>query len=115
MPEPWEVLGTTSEGRPIVYNPDYDDVSTEVSITVADPRNPKKFINLPSLYGGKPVDKRRAVEIISKNNFTDPETGNVIESYDTVEDAVMAAKNRTKKLQYDPNVMKVYESLRGSK
>ena len=65
-----EIIGKTDEGRLIVKNPD-GSVSTERSITE---QIDGKWMNIPSMYGGKEVSPDEAVDIIRKNKGVDPES-----------------------------------------
>ena len=80
--------------RQIVDNED-GTFSSELSVTVHDPRDPDKFINIPSMYNGQEVSEEKALQIIEENGFVDPETGREIDSFNSVEDAVLAAKIRS--------------------
>jgi hypothetical protein len=78
----------THDGLPARKNPDGSH-STEVSITVTDPRlNEGKPTNIPSLWGGKEVDENTAVNnaLMSKKTY---------KSFATIDDAVAAAKARS--------------------
>jgi tape measure domain-containing protein len=97
--EAWTVIGRTSEGRLIVVNPD-EGLSTELTQTVEDPRG--GFMNVPTLFSGKPVPIEEAVDKIIKNGFKDPETGRAIENFKTVDAAVKAAQARSASLSSDP-------------
>lgn len=87
--------GTTNEGRPIIQNPD-GSVSTERTITVTDPRlNGGMPTNIPSMFGGKEVSEDEAVERIVRAGGKDPETGQVMKGYPTIDAAVKAAQERS--------------------
>lgn len=78
----------THDGLPARQNPD-GSRSTEVSITVTDPRlNGGKPTNIPSLWGGKEVDQNTAI----KNAIN---SGNKYQSFSTIDEAVSAAKARS--------------------
>lgn len=93
-----EILGRTNEGR-ILYRNSRGGVSSELSITVRDPRDPTKWINLPSIYGGKIHSSDDAIDIIIRSGFRDPETGRPIESFSSLDEAVRAAKKRSKMIK----------------
>jgi hypothetical protein len=78
----------THDGLPARKNPDGSH-STEVSITVTDPRlNEGKPTNIPSLWGGKEVDEDTAVNNVLKS-------GKTYKSFDSIDNAVKAAKERS--------------------
>jgi hypothetical protein len=86
MPKPRASL--THDGYPARKNAD-GTVSTEVSVTVTDPRlNGGRPTNIPSLWGGKEVDEDTAVSNALK-------AGRKYDSFDTVDDAVSAARARS--------------------
>ena len=81
----------THDGFDAVENPD-GSVSTEISITVQDPRlNEGRPTNIPSLWERKVVDDDTAVERALKS-------GKHYTSYDTIEQAVRAARQRSSDL-----------------
>jgi hypothetical protein len=78
----------THDGLPARQNAD-GSVSTEISITVTDPRlNGGKPTNIPSLWGGQVVDQETAVA----NALA---TGKPYQSFGTIDQAVAAAKTRS--------------------
>jgi hypothetical protein len=78
----------THDGLPAVQNAD-GSYSTEISITVTDPRlNGGKPTNIPSLWGGKVVSENQAVQ----NALA---SGKTYQSFDTIDSAVAAAKARS--------------------
>lgn len=78
----------THDGYPARRNPDGSD-STEVSITVTDPRlNEGKPTNIPSLWAGKEVDEDTAVNNALKS-------GKTYKSFDSIANAVKAAEERS--------------------
>ena len=84
--------------RPRVQNDDGSQ-SSELSITVPDPRAPGMWINIPSMFGGQQVSEDAALDVISRAGFADPETGREIQSFSSVEEAVAAAQARSDSLQ----------------
>ena len=81
----------THDGFEVVQNPD-GSVSTEISITVQDPRlNEGRPTNIPSLWDRKVVDDDTAVERALKS-------GKKYNSYETIEEAVRAARQRSSDL-----------------
>lgn len=67
-----EQIGFAPTGRPELRNPD-GSVSTELSITVTDPRlNGGKPTNIPSIWGGRRLNDEMAVNsaLASGQNFT---------------------------------------------
>ena len=86
-------VGRTTEGRPIIQNPDGSH-STERSIT--GPWGPKgEWTNIPSMFGGKQVSEEEAVRIMRRNNWVDPETGRKAQFYPSLEEAERAAQQRS--------------------
>lgn len=88
------IIGTTDEGRPIVKNPD-GSVSTERTTTV---EIDGKWVNIPTMFGGKQVSDEEAVDIMTRNGMVDPETGRTMPTFDSREEAETAAKARSKEL-----------------
>lgn len=84
--------------RPPVQNRD-GSVSTERSITVTDPRlNDGRPTNIPSMFGGREVSQDEAIERIVRAGGKDPETGRSLPAFDSIEEAVAAAKARSERL-----------------
>ena len=78
----------THDGLPARQNAD-GSYSTEVSITVTDPRlNGGKPTNIPSLWGGKEVDQNTAV----KNALA---SGKTYQAFGSINEAVTSAKTRS--------------------
>ena len=78
----------THDGFPARKNAD-GSISTEVSITVTDPRlNDGKPTNIPSLWGGKELSEDESVTKALESGKTYP-------SFDTIPKAVDAAKKRS--------------------
>jgi len=78
----------THDGLPARANPD-GSYSTEVSITVTDPRlNGGRATNIPSLWGGQEVDEAAAVANVLKS-------GRAYQSFDSIEAAIDAARKRS--------------------
>ena len=78
----------THDGLPARKNADGSH-STEVSITVTDPRlNDGKPTNIPSLWGGKEVDEDTAI----KNALN---SGNAYKSFGSIKEAVDAARAKS--------------------
>ena len=94
-----ESVGQTAEGRPIISNPD-GSFSTERSITVQTEDG--RWVNIPSMFGGKQVSDDKALEIMRQNDFVDPETGRRSDFFSTVEDAEAAARSRSDSIQSSP-------------
>jgi hypothetical protein len=83
-----DLLPRTHDGYPALVNAD-GSVSTEISITVTDPRlNGGKPTNIPSLWKGKVVPEDEAV----KNALA---SGNTYQSFPTIDAAVKAAKAKS--------------------
>lgn len=78
----------THDGMPARQNADGTH-STELSITVTDPRiNGGKPTNIPSLWGGKEVSQEQAIAKAL-------DSGNSYQAYDSIDEAVAAAKSRS--------------------
>ena len=97
-----ELTGYTNplapQGRPVVPNPD-GSFSTEISITVTDPRiNGGKPTNIPSMFGGAKVPQEEAIRRITEAGGVDPETGRALQGFNSIDEAVAAAKSRSDKI-----------------
>ena len=88
-----ERIGSTAE-RIRRENDDFS-TSTELTVTVDDPRRSGRFINIPSMFDGREVSEQEAVRRISYAGFVDPETGRVIESFNTLSEAIKDAQDRS--------------------
>ena len=97
-----EAVGRTPEGRLIIKNPD-GSFSTERTATAKLPNG--NWINVPTIFGGKAVSEDEAVEIIMMNGMKDPETGRKLPTYESMEEAVRDAQERSKSL--DPTMRKL--------
>ncbi len=88
---------TTGE-RPRVQNED-GSVSSELSITVTDPAiNEGKPTNIPSMFEGVKRPQEEAIRRIVEAGGKDPETGRELPAFDTIEEAVAAAQERSDSL-----------------
>ena len=88
----------TSEGRKIINLPD-GSIETEKTATVTDKRiNGGKATNIPTIYNGKHVSEEEAIEIIAKSGGIDPDTGRKLEGFNSIPEAVKAAKKRSAEL-----------------
>jgi hypothetical protein len=108
---PGDKLGTTQDGRPIIVNEDGGVSATKLS-AVPDPRTPGRWMNVPTLVNGRQVSEDQARQIIIDNNFTDPETGKVVETFPTVDDAIRQSLKIAKQRDSDPNVQKAVQTLK---
>lgn len=99
--EAWQIIGKTKEGRSIVVNPD-GGLSTELVETVDDPRG-AGYINVPTLFEGRPVSIEEAVDKIIAAGYKDPETGRAIQNFRTIAAAEASARARSESLGSDPN------------
>ncbi len=94
---------TTWDGAPARNNSD-GSVSTEVSITVTDPKlNGGKPTNIPSMWGGKEVDQDTAIENAIKSKKTWP-------TFNSIDEAVKAASERSNAKGRGENVGVPYEA-----
>lgn len=110
-----QIVGRTSEGRPIVLNPD-GSISTERSVTIEHPLiNGGKPTNIPTMFRGRELPPLQAAELIAKFSQAhgsmrplDPETGKPLQAFATIEEAEEFAKSRSKQIElefakaYDP-------------
>ena len=80
------IIGKLPSGRPIVRNAD-GSISTHRNAIV---NFDKDFYIIPTLFGGKQYSVDDAVNIIKKNNFTDPDTGELLPIYGSQEEAEQA-------------------------
>lgn len=93
----------TSEGRSILQDSE-GNIATEYTTTVQDKRiNWGRPTNIPTIYGGKHYTEKEARDIIAKanpdpDNIRDPETGRKLRGWYSVEDAVIAARERSNRL-----------------
>jgi hypothetical protein len=96
----------TAEGRKILR--EGNTIKTEETITIQDKRiNEGRPTNIPTIYNGKKVSDKEAVEIIAKNKGVDPDTGRKLPGYyptnpfdqnSAIDAAVAAAKERSARL-----------------
>lgn len=97
--QPWEMDWGQEKERPLVENED-DTYSSELSITVEDPRiNDGMPTNIPSMYGGKELSQEEAIAIVADAGGVDPETGRELKGFGSIDEAVQSAKSRSESLQ----------------
>lgn len=108
---PGDKLGTTQDGRPIIVNEDGSVSATKLS-AVPDPRTPGLWMNVPTLSNGRQISEDAARQIIIDNNFIDPETGKIVETFPTVDDAIRRSIAIAKQRNSDPNVISAMETLK---
>jgi len=95
MAAPFFSLERFSKG---IKNPD-GSLTTEFSMTLRDPRDRSKWVNIPSVFNGRVVTPQEAVDIIfGKNKGVDPESGQEVKTFKTAKEAVRAAKARSNAL-----------------
>lgn len=80
------IIGNLPSGRPIVRNLD-GSISTHRN-TIAN--FDKDFYVIPTIYGGKQFSVDDAIEHIKKNNFVDPDTGQPLKAYTSLDEAKAA-------------------------
>lgn len=90
-----QVVGVTSEGRKVFKNADGSESSERSATMEVDGR----FVNFPTIFGGKELKPEDAFKIVSDNGFRDPETGRRLEFFKTEEEAVRAAQIRSRGLK----------------
>ena len=86
---------TTQYGRK-VYKDQFSAIHSETTVTVPAPNG--GWMNIPSIYNGRYVTEDRARDIIINNDMVDPESGEKIQSYQSIPEAVEAAKQRMRTL-----------------
>lgn len=84
----------TAEGRAIIQNSD-GSYSTERTITESVDG---KWVNIPTIFGGKIVPPDEAVKIMQQNNWVDPDTNRAVKFFTNEHEAVAAAQERSKSL-----------------
>lgn len=88
----------TPDGRPI-HATTTGEPASELSITVSDPRiNEGLWTNIPSLYDGKVVSDKEAIQRVVNAGGVDSLTRRPLPGYTSRADAVAAAEDRSKKL-----------------
>lgn len=87
-------VGTTAEGRPIIENPDGSH-SSERTVTI---EVDGKYVNIPTMFGGKQVSEDEATRIMSRNKWADPETGRGMRFFDSLDEALDAAGERSQSI-----------------
>lgn len=80
-------------------NPD-GSISTELSITIPDPRVPGGWMNVPSMFEGKEMSEGEALRRIQNAGYKDPETGRPIGTFGSIEEATKEAKARSDALSH---------------
>ena len=94
MAEKKEVLKST--GKPILRNKDRS-ISTESTITISVQQlNKGKHTNIPTIIDGKRVSENEAIKHAIKHQHK-----HAYPAYDSVKEAVTAAKNRSDQLGKD--------------
>ena len=92
---PYAAGPATFEGRAVVKNPD-GTWSHERTITI---EAGGKHMNIPTMFGGKEVPPDKAVEIMRKNNWVDPDTGKKVPTFTSQKAAVEAAEKKEARQQ----------------
>jgi hypothetical protein len=88
----------TSEGRKIMKDAE-GNIATERTVTVTDKRiNDGRPTNIPTIYNGNFFTEKEAIEIIARNKGVDPDTGHKLKGYYSINDAVIAARERSNRL-----------------
>ena len=108
----------TTEGRPIFEN-QWGDFVTERTITITDPSiNNGQPTNIPTVFSGTFLTDEQAINLVIGANGKDPITGRDLLGFDSIEEAVSAAKGRSANIPSDlfsknnpsPNVNSLPES-----
>ena len=88
------------------------DTASEYSITVEnDQINNGRATNIPSIYDGKVVSEEEAIRRVVEANGVDPETGRTLPAFNSIPEAVAAAKERSDELgrkMYQPNIQNIF-------
>ncbi len=103
-PNQWQQVGRTSDGKPVVKNPN-GDLSTQYTVTFDDPRRPGNQVIIPSLYGGKFHSPQEAYALAEKHGFIDPDTGKTMPSVPAAQAEAFAVKQHLQQAQ-DPGFLK---------
>ena len=89
---------TTKKGRPLFQDSDGNFVS-EKTVTVTDPRvNDGKPTNIPTVYDGRILTEDQAIQVVAESKGIDPVSGEQLKPFDTIEEAIQAAEERSKDL-----------------
>ena len=121
-----QIVGRTSEGRPIILNPD-GSYSTERTATVTHPLiNGGKPTNIPTIFRGVELDPDQAAELIAKFSKEkkslqpiDPETGRPLQAFNSIEDAEKEAQERSAAIElhiakaFDPQKLQSPQQMFG--
>ncbi len=87
----------TSAGRKL-YQGESGEQYSEKSITVTHPSiNGGQPTNIPSVFGGQILSEQEAIKRIAASGGRDPETGEVLRGFSSIEEAVSAARARSDK------------------
>ena len=86
---------TTQYGRK-VYKDQFGAIHSESTTTIESPEG--GWMNIPVIYNGRYVSPDQARAIIIKNGMVDPETGEKVQSYESIPKAEEAAKQRMRTL-----------------
>ncbi|WP_282608450.1 hypothetical protein [Pelagibius sp. Alg239-R121] len=85
----------TSAGRQL-YQGENGEHYSEKSITVTHPSiNGGQPTNIPSVFGGQILSEQEAIKRIAASGGRDPETGEVLRGYSSIDEAVAAARARS--------------------
>lgn len=82
------IVGYLPNGRPVVQNADGSKSTHRNMIANWD----KHFYIVPTMYKGRQVSEDEAAAIIEKNNFVDPDTGEKLQPYPSLEAAQAVEK-----------------------
>jgi hypothetical protein len=97
-----QTQGVLPDGRHIVRNGSNSErgpgYSTRFQMTEKIPGF--GWMNLPTMYQGLQVSPDEAVDIIRKNNGVDPDTGNPLPVFPSLETAVTAAERMSKSTNF---------------
>ena len=83
--------GDRPTGRPLVKLP-FGQVGNEF---LATEKHPLGAINFPTIIGGRLFNPRDALRIIEENNFRDPDTGRLLQTFPDIDTAERFARDRS--------------------
>ena len=97
-----------------LYVDQFEEFHSEITETIGINVDGKDvYINVPTILGGNIVDTDSSLNIIAENEYRDPETGEKLIFYDTVDKAIEEAKNRMRIQNSEEMHLKMNKYLRG--
>ena len=108
-----DIIGNLPGGRPIVRNPD-GSVSTHRNfIANYDDLHEGRFTLIPTMFGGRQVSEDEAAKTVIQNKGIDPDTGEQLPSFNTLQEAqgYEARLHKELETQTDPYMRRRRERL----